>query len=717
MSIRSKSPAVQGEITTAAPIYLDAAQPIEVRINDLLARLTLEEKISLIHADSKFSTAGVPRLGIPKRWLTDGPHGIREEVGPDTWKPAGRTDDFATYMPVLIALAATWNPDLANLYGQTLGQEARQRGKDILLGPGVNILRTPLNGRNYEYLGEDPFLVGQLAAEYVRGVQSQDVAACVKHFAANNQETLRNTIDVQVDDRALNEIYLPAFKAAVQDGGALCVMSAYNRFRGEYCSQSDYLLNTILKKQWAFKGIVISDWDAVHDTLGAACGGLDLEMGTEQPYAQFYFAQPFLEIITRGEISQQLLDDKVRRTLRVMFATRILDAGRVRGSINTKEHQLAALHVAGESIVLLKNDANTLPLNGGKINRIAVIGENSIRHHAYGGDSARIKAFYEITPLDGLLRRAALTSTITFATGYAEKPAEDPKSLADRAVEAAGQADVAIVFAGLSRTPGGDTEAFDRKDMRLPFGQDDLIVRVAAVNPRTIVVLISGSPVEMPWVDKVPAIVQAWYPGMEGGNAIAAVLFGDVNPSGKLPCTFPKRLEDSPAHALAAYPGDGVTVNYAEGILVGYRWFDTKKIAPLFPFGHGLSYTEFEYSNFRVTSGEDGIVHATFDITNTGARDGAEVAQLYVHQRSASLPRPEKELKAFRKVTLSAGAKQSITFTLNRHAFSFFDPSRGWVAELGEFTVFVGSSSADLRLQADFILRPGMADPKMGGLA
>ncbi len=685
----------------AVPIYLDPGPANRSPHQRPSLATDARRKISLLHADSKFSTAGVPRLGIPKRWLTDGPHGIREEVGPDTWKPAGRTDDFATYMPVLIALAATWNPDLANLYGQTLGQEARQRGKDILLGPGVNILRTPLNGRNYEYLGEDPFLAGQLAAAYVRGVQSQDVAACVKHFAANNQETLRNTIDVQVDDRALNEIYLPAFKAAVQDGGALCVMSAYNRFRGEFCSHSNFLLNTILKDQWAFKGIVISDWDAVHDTLGAACGGLDLEMGTEQPYAQFYFAQPFLEIITRGEISQQVLDDTVRRTLRVMFATRILDAGRVRGSINTKEHQLAALHVAGESIVLLKNDANTLPLNGGKINRIAVIGENSIRHHAYGGDSARIKAFYEITPLEGLLRRAASTSTITFAKGYAEKPAEDPKSLADRAVEAAGQADVTIIFAGLSRTPGGDTEAFDRKDMRLPFGQDDLIVRVAAVNPRTIVVLISGSPVEMPWVDKVPAIVQAWYPGMEGGNAIAAVLFGDVNPSGKLPCTFPKRLEDSPAHALAAYPGDGIVVRTitpkaSSSAIAG----STRKKSLL----SSHSDTVFPTPNLNTpTFASPPEKTASFTRRSTSptpARATAPKSQLYIRQRSASLPRPEKELKAFRKVTLSAGAKQSITFTLNRHAFSFFDPSRGWVAEAGEFTVIIGSSSRDLRLRA-----------------
>jgi beta-glucosidase len=696
------SPNVRGQIKTARPVYLEAGQPVEARIEDLLKRLTLEEKISLVHGDSKFTTAAIPRLGVPRRWMSDGPHGVREDVGPDTWKPAGRTDDFATYMPVLIALASTFNPDMANLYGQTIGAEARKRGKDILLGPGVNIARTPLNGRNYEYLGEDPYLAGQMAVGYIHGVQSQDVAACVKHFALNDQEEKRGSIDVEVDERALREIHLPAFQAAVQQGGALCVMGAYNCFRGEHCCQSDYLINTILKGEWGFKGLFMSDWGGAHETAGSVLHGLDLEMGTEKPYDEFFLAGAFRGGITDGKYPVALLDEKVRRNLRVMFASHVFDPPRLPGAINTKEHQQAALRVAEESVVLLKNDNALLPLDVRNIKTIAVIGDNAARKHAYGGDSARLKTLYEIPPLEGLVRRAGADVNIVYSVGYGETGLR--ADMLGRAVAAASQADVAIIFAGLTRTHGGDSEGADRVDLHLPWHQDELIAKVAAANKRTIVVLVSGSPVEMPWIEQVPGIVQAWYAGMESGNAIARVLFGDVNPSGKLACTFPKKLADSPAHALKAYPGDGKTVRYAEGLLVGYRWFDTKQIEPLFCFGHGLSYTTFDYSDLRIEASA-----VSFAISNSGQRAGAEAAQIYIRPIAPKLERPEKELKAFKKILLKPGERQRITVPLDPRMFSYYDPDRkAWVADQGQYEIIIGSSSRDIRLRGMYTLNHGM---------
>ncbi|HEX8234511.1 MAG TPA: glycoside hydrolase family 3 C-terminal domain-containing protein [Abditibacteriaceae bacterium] len=714
------------------PLYLDATKPLEARVDDLLGRMTLEEKVSLLHGDSKFTTNAIPRLGIPRRWMSDGPHGVREDIGPDTWNPAGRTDDFATYMPCLLGLAATWNPDLGRAYGTVIGEEARARGKDIMLGPGFNILRTPLNGRNWEYLGEDPLLASRMAVNYVQGMQAQGVAACVKHYALNNQETQRGSVNVEVDERALREIYLPAFKATTQEGGAWAVMSAYNRFRGEYCTENDYLNNTILKGQWGFKGLVMSDWSGTHSTRGAALGGLDLEMGSREPYDEFFLARPFREGLQRGEYSMALLDDKVRRNLRVMIATGALGE-RAPGNINTQAHQDTARRVAEESIVLLKNQGGALPLDTSKIQSIAVIGENANLKQGYGGDSARIKAFYEVTPLEGILRRAGDRVNVSFSQGYKQPPrrargradaagvqdyetspagVQEAATLVERAVKAAAQADIAVVFGGLNHNRNMDTEGADRHDIKLPYGQNELIRRVVAANPRTIVVLISGGPVELgPWLQDVPAVVEKWYSGMEGGNAIAHVLFGDVNPSGKLPFTFPKQLSDSPAHATGdpkLYPGQDGTVRYDEGLLVGYRWFDTKNIEPLFPFGYGLSYTTFEYSNLKLAPGNTPngpIVTAQFDIANTGTRDGSEVAQLYIHDDRSSLPRPLQELKGFRKVALKAGEKQSVTIPLNVDMFSFYDPARkGWVAEAGDFTISVGSSSRDIRLKGAFNL-------------
>ncbi len=682
-------------------LYKDVSQPIEARVQDLLSRMTLEEKIALVHADSKFTTAAIPRFGLPRRWLSDGPHGVREDVGPDTWKPAGRTDDFASFMPALIGLAATWNTDLATAYGKVIGEEARQRGKQIMLGPGMNIMRTPLNGRNFEYPGEDPFLTSRMVVNYIRAVQAEDVASCAKHFVANDQEYERGTINVEMDERALREIYLPPFKAAVQEAGVLTVMSAYNKVRGYWCAENDYLLNKVLKDEWGFKGLVMSDWFGTHSTDGSVLNGLDLEMGTEvMPYGKFFMADAFRDGVLSGKFPIALLDDKARRNLRQIIATKTLE-GRSPGAINTKEHQAAARKIAEESLVLLKNDNNALPLDADKVKSIAVIGENAVQLQAYGGGSARIKTFYEITPLEGLVRRVGDKATISFSMGYAEKQTEE---LANQAVKAASQAEVVIYVGGLNHRLGYDAESKDRPDMKMPYGQDQLLSRIVAANPRTIVVLFGGGPMEMgDWLAKVPAVVQAWYPGMEGGNALAGMLFGDINPSGRLSCTFPKKLQDSPAHAMGNYPGKDGTVRYEEGLLVGYRWFDTKSIEPLFPFGYGLSYTRFEYSNLKLTPGKDSSSFvATFDVKNVGTRDGGEVAQLYVQHLNPRLARPLKELKGFNKVFLKAGEQKSVTIPIERNSFAFYDPERkAWAAEKGDYKILIGSSSRDIRLQND----------------
>jgi beta-glucosidase len=694
------------------PAYLDRTQSLEARVEDLLGRLTLEEKIQLCHADSKFTSAAIPRLGIPRRWLSDGPHGVREDVGPDTWDVAGRTDDFATALPASICLAATWNPELAQQAGQVIGQEARKRGKDIMLGPGVNILRTPLCGRNFEYYGEDPFLAGRMAVGYIKGVQSQGVASCVKHFAANNQETDRGTINVEMDERTLREIYLPAFKAAVQEAKVWTVMGAYNKFRGTHCCESDYLLNQILKKEWGFHGAVISDWAGVHDTRGAVLGGLDLEMGTDKAYDDFYLAKAFREGVKNGTYPQAVLDDKVRRNLRVMIGTGVFDP-RAEGSLNTKSHQETARRVAEEGIVLLKNENSLLPLDATKIKSVAVIGENATRLQTYGGDSSRVKAFYEISPLAGILNRIGTNVNVTYAEGYRKG---GDASLAERAVAAAKAADVVIYVGGINHDIGYDSEGGDKKGLEMPYGQVELLQKLTKANPRTVAVLVGGSPMEMDaWLGPVPAVLLSWYSGMEGGNAIARVVFGDVNPSGKLPATFPKRLADSPAHTggAAGFPGVNGTTTYSEGVFVGYRWFDTKNIEPLFAFGHGLSYTTFKYSNLKVErAGDADHPGATveFEITNTGKRAGADVAQIYVQDVKASVVRPTKELRGFQKVLLQPGETKKVTLALDRGAFAYFDEKQNaWVAEAGEFKVLVGASGRDIRLTGGFSLDQNIA--------
>ncbi len=697
------------------PVYLDDAKPVEERIDDALERMTLEEKIAMLHAQSKFSSPGVPRLGIPEVWCTDGPHGIREEVAWDEWEGAGWTSDSCTAFPALTCLAATWDRDLAALYGRSIGEEARARGKNVLLGPGVNIYRTPLNGRNFEYMGEDPFLASRLVVPYVKGVQSQGVAACVKHFALNNQETDRLAVNVSVSDRALREIYLPAFKAAVEEGGAWAIMGAYNRYKEQHCCHNEYLLNDILKGEWAFDGVVISDWGGTHDTRQAALNGLDLEFGTwndpsawgaTDSYETYFMARPLMEMVKSGEIAESVVDEKVRRILRLVFRT-TMDRGRPFGSFASPEHFAASRAIAEAGIVLLKNDREVLPVDPSGTGTILVVGENAERKMALGGGSSSLKTKYEVTPLEGL--RARFGDRVRYMTGYSSKTdsLHYVEPLAE-IVEAAGQAETVIFIGGLNKTSGQDCEEADRTSLELPYGQDALIAALAGANTRTAVVIVSGNAVAMPWKNAVAAIVQSWYLGSEGGNALAAILSGDVNPSGKLPFTYYSSLAGCGAHVLGDYPGADHRETYMDDIWVGYRYTDKKGdgASPNFPFGHGLSYTKFEYDNIagnKETIAPDGTIKISVKVRNTGSRTGSEVVQLYIGDSHASVARPVKELKGFRKVTLEPGKSTKVTFTVTAEELSFYDEARRrWTLEKGNFAAYVAASASDIRGIVEF---------------
>ena len=622
---------------------------MEKRIEKLIKKMTLEEKVGLLHGNSKFYVAGVERLGIPEWSLSDGPHGVRAEINRHDWAYAGWTNDSASYFPTGTAFAAAWNPELAYRRGEVLGEEARWRKKDVLLGPGVNIIRSPLCGRNFEYMSEDPYMNSVLAVAYIKGLQSRDVACSVKHFAVNNQETNRTTVDVECSERALREIYLPAFKAAVQEGGALTVMAAYNKFRGEFCAENNYLVRKILRNEWGFDGVYVTDWGAAHSTVPSMEAGLDLEMGTLiDKYEDWYYANPLIEAVKSGKIPMSLVDEKVGDVLRVMIKTNVLDPKKRfgPGSMNTKEHQQATYDAAAEAIVLLKNQNNLLPLDFSSIKSLAVIGDNATRKHSNGGLSSEIKAVYEVTPLEALRAKWGDKVDIRFAQGYEKlstfvegsnngqssgtfsSKTQESDALLKEAVEVARTSDVALLVCGLNHDY--DTESFDRLNMDIPYGQVELIQEVVKANPRTIVVMIAGSPLNMAAVDICsPAIVWAWFNGMEGGNALVDVLSGKVNPSGKMPFTTPVSLDQSPAHALGNFPGRDLKVNYEEDILVGYRWFDTKGLPVVYPFGYGLSYTTFNYSNLNTdkkTYDQADTIQATFTLTNTGDREGAEVA-------------------------------------------------------------------------------------------
>lgn len=721
------------------PVYLDDAKPIEERIEDALSRMTLEEKVAMTHAQSKFCSPGVARLGIPEFWMTDGPHGIRPEVLWDEWEQAGWTNDSCVAFPALTCLAATWNPEISLLYGKSIGEEARYRNKTVLLGPGVNIYRTPLNGRNFEYMGEDPYLAGKMVVPYIQGVQQNGVAACVKHYALNNQEVNRHTTNVIVDDRALYEIYLPAFKAAVQEGKTWAIMGSYNLYKNQHGCHNQYLLNDILKGEWGFDGVVVSDWGGTHDTKESVHNGLDMEFGSwtnglsngaSNAYDNYYLAHPYLKLIKEGKVGTDELNDKVRRILRLAYRT-TMDRKRPFGALCSEAHLAAARRIGEEGIVLLQNHNNVLPVDLDQVKKIAVIGENAVKMMTVGGGSSSLKVKYELSPLDGIKKRVGDRAEVIYARGYVGDPNGEyngvksgqdlkdnrtPEDLIAEAVSVAKEADCVIFIGGLNKSAHQDCEDADRKELGLPYGQDEVITALAQANKNLVVVNISGNAIAMPWVREVPAVLQAWYLGTEAGNAIAAVLMGDVNPSGKLPFTFPASLEDVGAHKLGEYPGivrtDGshvVDEKYNESIFVGYRWADKEKTKPLFPFGHGLSYTTFKYgkavANKKVMGMEETLT-VTVPVTNTGNREGAEVVQLYISDLKSSLPRPVKELKGFSKVKLASGETKEVTFTFGKDALSFFDNTRHeWEAETGKFEAVIAASAMDIKSKVSFELK------------
>ena len=836
---------------------LDAARKI-------LAQMTLGEKVTLCHGASTFSIGAVPRVGIPDEFvMDDGPHNVRPDVARDDFTPLNRNDDFSTSLPPLSALAATWDVTMATKFGEVIGEEARARGKDMILGPGVNMMRTPLDGRNFEYLGEDPKLAGTMAAAYVRGMQSRDVAACVKHFAANNQEWNRGSVDEEIDERTLREIYLPAFEAAVKQGGVLTVMNAYNKVRGEWCSQNGYLNNTVLKSQWNFQGFVLTDWGGMHDTVAAALGGTDVEMSAGNRV--HFFNEPLLEAVQGGKVPEAVVNDKALRVLYVMARVHKIGGGtRAKGSLNTPEHQQSARQIAENAIVLLKNEAHLLPLNATATRHVLVLGRTAVNLNCRGGGSSGGKPPYEISPFEGLKKRLGDQVDISYApfstadnkanltpipegalktfdtsspdlglatpswqaeyfnnvdlqgnpvvTGFEKNldfnwhrgsprqgvnaeqfsarwtakvvapetgnyllsaasddgcrvfvddkavlenwkasrtkypvtsiialekgtqyvfkveyfqgtgedafslkwqlPSDEPLTL-EQIRTRVRRADAVFLFTGTTHGRSHENEGADRPDMNLPPGDNEAIAALIDLNPKTIVVNLSGTPVAMPWIDKASTLVQYWYSGQEGGNALAAVLFGDVNPSGKLPFTFPVKLEDSPAHALGNY--NGQRVEYKEGMLIGYRWFEARKIEPLFPFGYGLSYTSFAYKNARLSQpslSPGGQVQVSVEVTNTGHVAGAEVVELYVHDPKPAVEKAVRELKGFAKVMLAPGETRTVTLPLGARDLAYFDVAgKQWRADAGRYELSLGASSRDLRQQSSVELSETYTEP------
>lgn len=727
------------------PVYLDSSKPVEQRIEDALSRMTLQEKIRVIHAQSKFSSAGVPRLGFSDFWTDDGPHGVRPDVLWDEWRQAGQTNDSCVAFPALTCLAASWNPQMSRIYGEALGEEAVYRDKDMILGPGVNILRTPLNGRNFEYMGEDPFLTSTMVVPYIQGLQSKGVSACVKHYCLNNDEEYRHQVNVKVSDRALHEIYLPAFKAAIQEGKSWAIMGAYNIYKDEHNCHNQWTLNKILKGDWKFDGVVVSDWGGAHDTDQAVKNGLDMEFGswtnglnegTKNAYDNYYLAVPYIKGIQEGKYGTKELDDKVRRVLRLFYRT-TMNPNRAQGFLCSESHYAAARRIAREGIVLLQNERNVLPIDVASAKRVLVVGENAVKMMTVGGGSSSLKVQREVLPLNGLKERLQREGIeVDYARGYVGdvtgnfdgvttgQDLNDKRSadeLIAEAVAKAKEADYVIMFGGLNKSDYQDSEGHDRKSYDLPYDQDKVVEALAKANKRFVYVNISGNPVAMPWRASVPAIVQGWFIGSEAGNALADVLVGDVNPSGKLPYTWVSSLQEVGAHALDTYPGtwrkEGgaqtpgniIDEEYKEGIYVGYRWADKEKTHPLFAFGHGLSYTTFVISNLRADKTEvtgDGTVSFTVNVKNTGKRAGAETVQLYIHDVKSSVDRPYKELKGFQKVSLQPGESRDVTITIGRDALSYYDEvTSSWKAEAGKFEALVGNASDNLRLRKTFELK------------
>ena len=733
------------QTTNRLPIYLDQTKSEEQRIDDAISRMTLAEKIRIIHAQSKFSSAGVPRLGFPDFWTDDGPHGVRPDVLWDEWEQAGQTNDSCVAFPALTCLAASWNPQMSRIYGEALGEEALYRGKDMILGPGVNINRTPLNGRNFEYMGEDPFLASVMVVPYIQGLQSKAVAACVKHYCLNNDEEFRHQVNVIVSDRALHEIYLPAFKAAVEKGKTWGIMGSYNLYKNEHNCHNQWTLNKILKGDWKYDGVVVSDWGGAHDLEQSVKNGLDIEFGTwtdgltmgaTNAYDNYYLSLPYMRAIQEGKFTQKELNDKVRRVLRLFYRT-TMNPKRPHGFLCSESHYAAAKQIAEEGIVLLQNKNNVLPINTQKAKRVLVVGENAIKMMTVGGGSSSLKVQREISPLEGLKARLAKDGIdVDYTRGYVGdvtgnyngvttgQNLNDNRSEAEliaEAIEKAKTADYVIMFGGLNKSDFQDCEGHDRKQFELPYNQDKLIEALAKANKNFVYVNISGNAVAMPWKEKVAGIVQGWFIGSESGEALASILTGDANPCGKLPFTWVNSLNEVGAHALNTYPGTWrkesgtntkgniIDEEYKEGIYVGYRWTDKERIKPTFAFGHGQSYTPFAISNLRSDKSEltqDDTIAFTVNVKNTGKRAGSEVVQLYIHDVKSSVDRPKKELKGFQKVYLQPGENKDVTITINKEALSFYDElSSSWKAEAGKFEALVGNASDNLKLKKVFELK------------
>lgn len=699
----------------AKPLYLDTTAPLEQRVQDALKRMTVHEKIQVLHAQSKFTSAGVPRLGIRQLNMDDGPHGVREELEWNSWAPAKWTNDSIVAFPSLTCLAATWNPDLSAAYGNAVSEEFAFRYKDIMLGPGVNIARTPFNGRAFEYMGEDPYLAGRMVVPYIQKAQANGVACCLKHFALNNQEIDRFAVDVKISERALREIYLPAFERAVKEAGVWTIMGSYNLWQGVHCCQNDTLLNGILKGEWGFDGAVVSDWGGVTDTWQAATGGMDIEMGSftdgklkesEFTYDDYYLARPFEKLINEGKIPMKVLDDKVARVLRTMFRT-AMNPDKAIGSQCSEEHYDVCRQIGEEGIVLLKNSNNMLPLDANRYGKILVVGENATRSLTQGGGSSELKTLRDVSPLDAL--RALYGDKIDYAQGYSSGRAlydhVDPVApellaqLKAEALEKAKAADLIIFIGGLNKNNKQDCENSDRESYDLSFGQNGLIGELAAIQKNIMVVTFGGNAYATPWLDRVQALVHCWYLGSESGNALANVLTGKVCPSGKLPVTFAKKQNDYPSlqYGQIGYPGDGKTVEYKEGIYVGYRHFDTKGVKTQFPFGFGLSYTTFKYGKPQIAANGDAWT-VTVDVTNTGRCEGKEIVQLYVGDEKCSVDRPKKELKNFTKVSLKPGETKTVSMDITRQDLKFWDEAtHAWKAEPGKFKAYVCASAEDVR--------------------
>lgn len=699
----------------AKPLYLDTTAPLEQRVQDALKRMTVHEKIQVLHAQSKFTSAGVPRLGIRQLNMDDGPHGVREELEWNSWAPAKWTNDSIVAFPSLSCLAATWNPDLSAAYGNAVSEEFAFRYKDIMLGPGVNIARTPFNGRAFEYMGEDPYLAGRMVVPYIQKAQANGVACCLKHFALNNQEIDRFAVDVKISERALREIYLPAFERAVKEAGVWTIMGSYNLWQGVHCCQNDTLLNGILKGEWGFDGAVVSDWGGVTDTWQAATGGMDIEMGSftdgklkesEFTYDDYYLARPFEKLINEGKIPMKVLDDKVARVLRTIFRT-AMNPDKAIGSQCSEEHYDVCRQIGEEGIVLLKNSNNMLPLDANRYGKILVVGENATRSLTQGGGSSELKTLRDVSPLDAL--RALYGDKIDYAQGYSSGRAlydhVDPVApellaqLKAEALEKAKAADLIIFIGGLNKNNKQDCENSDRESYDLSFGQNGLIGELAAIQKNIMVVTFGGNAYATPWLDRVQALVHCWYLGSESGNALANVLTGKVCPSGKLPVTFAKKQNDYPSlqYGQIGYPGDGKTVEYKEGIYVGYRHFDTKGVKTQFPFGFGLSYTTFKYGKPQIAANGDAWT-VTVDVTNTGKCEGKEIVQLYVGDEKCSVDRPKKELKNFAKVSLKPGETKTVSMDITRQDLKFWDEAtHAWKAEPGKFKAYVCASAEDVR--------------------